>query len=356
MSAYQSPFFRAEFFEGLEQSGCVNVNTGWNPCHFISTDNDLKLFLPGYLKQHSYGEYIFDWAIADAIENAGYQYYPKWVMQLPFSPIELPDCVPENKLRALLSSVINQCLAKDILTAQFLYVPQSWIPSLKESNALLRHSIFFKWYNRDFQDFNDFIEILNRKRAKECRRERNKVYEAGFEIQRFTGESINEELIKQFYPLYQRTYLLRSGHSGYLNYEFFVNWLMAVKEQALIVTTKHDGSMVAAALFLFDSQTLYGRYWGSTERDRGLHFECCFYQGMEFCIEKGLKYFNPGVQGEHKVRRGFEPYLSNSAYFYNNPSLTNSIRSYFNEETRQLNAYLGYLKQKLPFKQPAALP
>ncbi len=354
LGVFRSPFFSAPFFENLELSGSVGVKTGWEPCHITSTNLDSTLFLPGYLKQHSYGEYIFDWSIADAIENAGFQYYPKWVMQLPFTPIELPECFAPAELNDLTSFVKTLCLEKAILTAQLLYVPESWLSCLKDSGALIRHNIFFKWHNRGFGDFNDYVEILNRKRAKECRRERNKVYKADFQIERFTGDSINESLIKQFYPLYQRTYLLRSGHGGYLNYEFFLNWLTAIKDHVLIVTAQHSGRLIAAALFLFDSNTLYGRYWGSTDRDSGLHFECCFYQGMEFCIEHGLRYFNPGVQGEHKVRRGFEPYVSNSAYFYFNSSLANSIQAYFNQETRQLNEYLMYLKQKLPFKQPAA--
>ncbi len=356
VESFQSPFYSSSFFQGLETSSCVGPERGWQPCHFYSSPSKTEFFLPGYLKYHSYGEYVFDWSIADALSNAGFQYYPKWVMQLPFTPIEIADAISQKHLPEILDASLQEFNRLGLLTAQYLYVPGAWLSALQDSGALIRRSIFFKWQNKDFKDFDDFLDSLTQKRAKECRRERRKVLKSNFIIDKVTGEDITDELIEQFYLLYRRTYLMRSGHEGYLNLSFFRQWLMANKNRALIVTASRNQQLIAAALFLFDQHTLYGRYWGSLDRDSGLHFECCFYQGMEFCIERGLPFFNPGVQGEHKVRRGFEPYLVNSAYYYFHAPLIATMKNYFNQEKQQLDAYLTYLQHRLPFKPPTASP
>jgi hypothetical protein len=354
LKSYGSPFHSPAFFYHLEGSDSVSQQHGWQPYHLVSSYHGKEYFLPGYLKQHSYGEYIFDWSLADALIQAGYHYYPKWVMQYPFTPIEMKNCLPEEAIPSFVENSREYFRSLNLLTAQYLYLPETWISLFRQSGALIRQSIFFNWKNLGYRDWQDYSTRLSAKRAKECRRERRKIAQLGYEIERLSGNAINEQVIKDFYQFYQKTYLLRSGHTGYLNYVFFHRWLLACKEQALLVTARRGKKLVAGALFLFDDTTLYGRYWGSHDRNNGLHFECCFYQGMEFCIENNLKYFNPGVQGEHKVRRGFEPYLVSSAYYYFMPSIVEPIATYFKQEQQQLMRYLNYLEGILPFKPPIA--
>lgn len=354
-SRFYSPFASLAFFQALESSGSTSAETGWQPWHVQVTDEQNQPhFLPGYMKHHSYGEYVFDWNIARAVNQAGIPYYPKWVMQLPFTPIALP--FEEYKITVNDIHQLNTQLKPDSpITNQFLYVPDSWQTAFIESGALMRSSIFFRWHNQGYSVLTDYLSQLTQKRAKEIRRERRKAQAHNTQISRFSGEAISDAIIKRFYPFYRRTYLKRSGHSGYLNEAFFLDWLNRVKQSALIVLAQRDQQDIAAALFLFDDSTLYGRYWGCRGDDRDssygqLHFECCYYQGMEFCIEQKLRFFNPGVQGEHKVVRGFEPYLAQSAYFYHHPQLHQQVGDYLVDENRQTRHYLNYLQQKLPFK------
>lgn len=357
-STTKSPFASLAFFQALESSGSTSADTGWLPRHIqIANQQNQYPFIPGYLKHHSYGEYVFDWNIASAVNQAGIPYYPKWVMQLPFTPIELP--FSDYKITVDDIHQINaQLKPESPVTNQFLYIPESWQSTFEKSGALLRSSIFFRWHNNGFNELADYLTQLTQKRAKEIRRERRKAREQNAQFYRYSGETITDEIIKRFYPFYRHTYLKRSGHSGYLNEAFFSDWLTREKQSALIVIAQRDEQDIAAALFLFDSSTLYGRYWGcrDDDKDRGyghLHFECCYYQGMEFCIEQNIRFFNPGVQGEHKVVRGFEPYLARSAYFYHHPQLHQQVGDYITDENNQTQHYLKYLQQKLPFKPTA---
>jgi hypothetical protein len=352
LEGFGSPFHNSAFFNILETSGCVTLEQGWQPHHIVFQFEGADYFLPGYLKYHSYGEYIFDWLIADAVSNAGLRYYPKWVMQYPFTPIQMVESLPERVQAPFIKSLKDYFTNQNLLTAQFLYIPETWVQCFVNAGALIRQSIFFLWRNRNYRDWQDFVSELSAKRAKECRRERQKILQSDYSIERLTGSAITEEIIKEFYPLYQHTYRLRSGHSGYLNYAFFREWLLSCKDQVLLVTARRAKELIASALMLFNSNTLYGRYWGSYDRNSGLHFECCYYQGIEFCIERRLQYFNPGVQGEHKVRRGFEPFLVSSAYFYFEPSIKDAVAHYFNLEQTQLDNYLLQLKERLPFRRP----
>lgn len=344
------PFYTPKFLQALESSGAVSRLTGWQPKHLsYTTAEGNSYLLPGYLKSHSYGEYVFDWGIADAIRRAGINYYPKWVAQFPFTPVEMPKTIKPFD-SATLGYLVDTLWSDSPVTAQLLYLPKQWCDVVLGAGGLIRQSIFFCWHNQDYQTFDDHLNSLTAKRSKDVRRERRKVMATGLNINRFSGSEITDELIDRFYPFYRHTYLSRSGHAGYLNRLFFSSWLLDIRDQTMLVIASNNTEDVAAALFVHDHETLFGRYWGSTINDGLLHFECCYYQGMEYCIERNLKRFNPGVQGEHKVRRGFEPYLVNSAYFYRDPHLRQQLAGYFSDETQQLKHYLTELKGKLPFR------
>ena len=349
-ATFNHPFYNAHFFNSLENSGATHTTNGWLPQHLEMTSNNHSIIIPGYLKDHSYGEYIFDWSIADAITRMGINYYPKWVMQFPFTPIPFPEIASEKWIEQLFDGIENYLQKRSLITAQLLYFPRSWRPIAEQRDGLIRHSIEFNWHNRGYRDFSDYLSKLKAKKAKNIRQERRKVNDAGYQIEQYVGSSINESIVERFLPFYKITYLKRSGHEGYLNFSMLRNWLLNISENSVIFIVKQGNQDVAASLMVFDDTTLYGRYWGSYHTAELLHFECCYYQGIEFCIKQGLKQFNPGVQGEHKVTRGFEPSFSSSYYFYQIPELKQAISRAFAEETQQLQGYQNYLNDRLPFK------
>ncbi|NVJ51002.1 MAG: GNAT family N-acetyltransferase [Gammaproteobacteria bacterium] len=352
------PFYSPQFFNALHLAGCTGVEQGWQAAHF----NYQQWILPGYFKQHSYGEYIFDWSIAQAVEQAGVNYYPKWVCQLPFTPIsmsqpaflrkQMPAQQQPTSLAELVAELLEQLAKRNVLTAQFLY-PHASLAKQLAPLMLTRHSIQFYWQNQNYRDFKDYLDGLNQKRAKDVRRERRKVSEMGIECRWLNAEELTADAIKRFMPFYQRTYLKRSGHAGYLNQDFFLKWLLTFRDRVHLVEALKSGETVACALFIESNDELYGRYYGSYCETDFLHFEICYYQAIEYAIARKFTRVNPGVQGEHKVRRGFAPELTPSYYRYFNSSLERSIAAAFQQETRELRQYLNYLNQRLPFKASA---
>ncbi|NVJ62538.1 MAG: GNAT family N-acetyltransferase [Gammaproteobacteria bacterium] len=347
-----SPFYHSKFFRALETSGSVSAQTGWHPQHLKLFNDSSSTLIPGYAKSHSYGEYIFDWNIADAVTRAGIQYYPKWVSQFPFSPVEAPNTqlLDSTSAQQAFKSALADYFEPRFLTAQLLYQPEKLVHQLEQLGGLTRKNIGFKWENTGYQCFDDFLVCLKPKSAKNIRQERRKVANQNLNVKVYHDTSITSEVIERFYPFYRLTYQKRSGTNGYINLMAFDQWLMEISNQTYLVFAQDNGQDVASALFVADKDTLYGRYWGSRLSERLLHFELCYYRGIEICIENKLKFFNPGVQGEHKVRRGFAPYWTYSSYFYFDPILRGQIHNYFKEETEQLEHYRAALTEKLPFR------
>ncbi|MEE4245576.1 MAG: GNAT family N-acetyltransferase, partial [Kangiellaceae bacterium] len=295
-----SPFESPCFFNSLTDSGSCTTERGWSAKHLMigsnsatggSNNNSDQQYIPGYLKHHSYGEYVFDWSLANAFEHAGYNYYPKWVSQLPFTPIPMRNLPADASLYQRLIAKLNSEL--DVLTYQFLYYPDLIIDLLEEQGAYRRRSVHFRWHNNDYRDFDDMLSHYSRKRAKEIRRERRKVTEQNITIRRFSSTELTDDIVERFFLFYRLTYLKRSGHHGYLTLSFFQQWLANHADNLLIIIANDGQQDIAAALFAYDCDTLYGRYWGSAYSNQLLHFELCYYQGMEFCLENDLKYFNP---------------------------------------------------------------
>lgn len=343
------PFTRHAFLLAMEQSGCTSATTGWLPQHCVITENgQLQAAMPLYLKFHSYGEYVFDWSWADAWHQCGLSYYPKLLNAIPFTPATGPRWTSrEVQFEAALFSAVNDRMNRDQLSGfHSLFPPRSQyaLPGLQR-----RLGCQFHWFNQGFHSFDDFLQTFNARKRKAIKRERRKVVEQRFDIETVPGCELDAADWLGFNTLYQRTYLKRSGHEGYLNAAFFQSLGQAMPQQVMMTKAFLQGEWVAAALYLFDRETLYGRYWGATEEFDGLHFECCYYRGIEYAIANRLHRFDPGAQGEHKIQRGFTPVITQSLHQLREPRLADAVAGFLQEEGRHIEHYCMQARQMLPF-------
>ena len=355
------PFIQHAFLAALEGSGCASARTGWQPRHMLLMNGDEPIaVMPLYTKDNSYGEFVFDWGWAEAYQRYGLNYYPKLVTAIPFTPVAGPRAgvssaeAPQTVFKALLDA-LHRLAAEHGCSSWHLLFPdqplQASLQAMKESGAFLqREAVQFHWYNRGYLAFDDFLAGLRSSRRKNVKRERRLVAEQGISLQRKTGADISDDEWHGFYRCYVDTYRKRSGHDGYLNRDFFDRLRATMAGQLMLVVARHAGEIVASSLFLFDDRLLYGRYWGALEDFSCLHFETCFYQGIEFCIERGLVEFDPGTQGEHKLMRGFEPVKSVSYHWIANPRFRAAIADFLSHERRSTERYKQQAETFLPYK------
>lgn len=348
------PFLRYEFLHALEQSGSVSKKSGWAPLHLSLKDGPHTIaVMPMYIKQHSYGEYVFDWAWADAYAHHGYDYYPKLVTSIPFTPAYGPRIGTKRALEEIvpaISQAIPQ-IAKEIGASSWHGLfPEKELHTLLEKNGLMsRLGTQYHWFNKNYRDFEHFLEFFTSRKRKNLRKERQKVLNHSVELKVFTGTEISDALLHRFYHFYQITYLKR-GRKGYLTPQFFTLLRDTMPEQLVLVIAEANNQAVAGALSLKSSDTLYGRYWGCLEEYDSLHFETCYYQGIEYCIREGLKRFDPGAQGEHKIQRGFEPIETWSAHWIKEPGFQAGINQFLEEEAESMKHQIEELRTWLPFR------
>jgi predicted N-acyltransferase len=361
----ENPFVQHAFLLALEQSGCVSAEKGWQAKHIALMDKTRTLaVMPLYAKNHSYGEFVFDWGWADAYTRHGLDYYPKLITAIPFSPVEGPriGVSPGSKtsmvLKALLDAVHQLAESHDYSSWHLLFPGlrlQHTLAAMKDEGAFLqREAVQFHWFNRDYRNFDDFLATLRSARRKNLKRERRRVAEQGVKIERKTGTDISDEEWQGFYHCYMSTYRKRSGHDGYLNHDFFDRLRSTMARQLMLVVARRDDQIVACSLFLFDHQRLYGRYWGALEDISCLHFEACLYQGIEFCIAHGLQVFDPGTQGEHKLMRGFEPIKSVSYHWIVNRRFRAAIADFLNQEKYSTDEYRRHAEKYLPYRKDSS--
>jgi predicted N-acyltransferase len=353
------PFVRYEFLAALEDSGCTTAPTGWQAFHGIASDGDRLLgAMPLYLKTHSYGEYVFDWSWANAYHQAGYEYYPKLINAIPFTPAtgprlgvnpDLPPAQQQQVVEALLVATLQIVEQKSLSGFHSLFPSSQDAPTFAE-HLLQRLDCQYHWFNQNYSDFDDFLQTFSSRKRKNVNKERARVAEQGFTVHMVEGGDLNGEDWQHFYQLYRRTYLKRSGHDGYLNESFFQQIGAAMSQHIVMAQAWRDGEWCAAALYLKDATTLYGRYWGALEEFDALHFECCYYQGVEYAIRRKLQRFDPGAQGEHKIARGFTPVLTQSFHYLQEPAFASAIRRFLIEEKEHLRMYCDDARQQLPFK------
>lgn len=350
------PFLSYEFLSALEQSGCVSAASGWCPKHITVYDQDkLLACTPLYEKNHSWGEYVFDHIWADAYHRNGKQYYPKWLTAIPFTPcagkrfLINPTANAELIIKQISNYVRVQADIEGISSWHCLFPEQPQIDWLCDSSMLLREDVQFQWQNRGYRDFQDYLQHFTSSHRKKIKRERRGLMQRGVEMIRLLGSEITSELWLVFYQFYAQTYLKR-GQQPYLSLTFFQLLAADMPEKLLLVLARKDTDYVGAALSFVGRDTLYGRYWGGLQQYRGLHFEACYYQGLEFCIEQGLQRFDSGAQGEHKISRGFEPVSRYSVHWIRDAQFATAISAFLQREKTGVQHYKQQAASYLPFK------
>ena len=352
------PFMQHSFLLSLEESKCVGEGTGWYTFHLVvKEEEDVIALMPMYIKTDSHGEFIFDWSWADAFYRNGLDYYPKLVSAIPFTPASGPRlCVLDESKRTHISSLIKEGIEEisielGISSAHILLPEKKELTPYVDSGFSTRTSYSFHWFNNNYSDFDDFLKELTSRQRKNLRKERSKISDQNIHMERIPGEDITEELWESFFKFYQITYLKR-GMQAYLNLDFFHKISERLPESLLLVIAKEAKTKghLAGALNFCDSKNLYGRYWGCLEEYDSLHFESCYYQGIEHCIEMKLNKFDPGVQGEHKIKRGFLPVETFSSHWIKDDRFKKAIDDFLIREREHILEYNERCKSLLPFK------
>ncbi|MFL6709466.1 MAG: GNAT family N-acetyltransferase [Massilia sp.] len=348
-----NPFLSYAFLHALHESGSAAPDAGWQPQFIALYDQDDRLAaaLPLYVKLHSYGEYVFDWAWADAYQRNGLDYYPKLLSAIPFTPVTGPRlmAVNEKARAALLKVLVKTQQATPVSSTHILYPPEEQARQLQQAGYMLRSGVQFHWLNQGYKDFDAFLATLEHKKRKNIRAERRKVREAGVSVRRVRGGDATQDDWRLFNRCYRHTYAAHHS-TPYLNLDFFQRIGRDMPDNILLVIAERDGRPIAASLVIHSDEVLYGRYWGELEHVPCLHFECAYYQPLEFCIEQGIAVFEGGAQGEHKMARGFLPTRTWSAHWLAHPAFADAIEQYLAREAGGIDDYIDELNDRNPFK------
>lgn len=360
--AQPTPFLRHEFLSALTSTQCATEETGWGPRFVTLVDERtgaLAAMAPLYVKNHSYGEYVFDWAWADAYQRNGLAYYPKLVCAVPFTPVQGTRliAVDDAARRQLAATLVALAEQSDVSSLHVLFPTEAEADALAGLGMMRREGIQFHWLNDGYRDFDDFLSTLEQKKRKNIRAERRKVREAGVTLRRVRGEDATDADWRFFNRCYRQTYREHFS-SPYLNLDFFRTIARTMPENLLLVIAEHGGRPIASSLLIYqrDANTggaLYGRYWGAIEHVPCLHFETAYYQPLEFCIEEKLSVFEGGAQGEHKMARGFMPTVTHSAHWLAHPAFADAVARFLDNEANMIHAHADELREHDPFKKRA---
>ena len=347
-----TPLLSHAFLSALENSGSVGASTGWSPRHLIVKQGDqLVGAVPLYLKSHSYGEYVFDWAWADAYQRSGPDYYPKLLSAIPFSPISSARLLSQRSdIRQLMIEALESVLQQHKLSsAHVLFPDEADAQQFEVAGWLKRTGVQFRWQNKNYSDFEDFLATLSHDKRKKIHQERKKVQLAGVVCRAIKGADASDADWDFFYVCYCNTY--REHHSTpYLTRAFFAEIGKTMPENCLLIVAEIDEKPIACTLNIYNAKTLYGRYWGAMQFVSGLHFELCYYQAQQFCIAEKIEYFEGGAQGEHKLARGFEPRPTYSYHKIAHPDFEAAIQDFLKRESAGMAAYTNELEERAPFK------
>jgi len=352
-----NPFVSYTFLHALEASGSVSEASGWKPQHLCLFENErLVAFAPCYLKTHSHGEFVFDWAWADAYQRCGRKYYPKLLTAVPYSPVPGPRLLVQKnhphclRLRKeLVDLALAQCEALDLSSWHCNFVDQSDCQALRQELLLARSDWQFHWFNRPYACFDDFLATLRAKKRKNIRRDRRLVTQAGIRFVHKTGAELTVGDLDFVHACYRRTFFEHGNHPA-LTRAFFAHLAAASPNSLLVVFALRNDKAVAMSLYLVGGGRLYGRYWGSLEQIPGLHFETAYHQGIEYCIANHLQVFEPGAQGEHKISRGFTPVRTHSFHHVRDPAFRAAIANFLQKEQIWLDRYRQQLGARQPFR------
>jgi uncharacterized protein len=350
------PFLRHEFLLALEQSGCAAARTGWTPRHLIIEDAQgvPAAAMPLFRKAHSRGEFVFDFSWAGAYAQQGLQYYPKLLTAVPFTPVSGPRVLvgPNVDGKAITRSVVRAALdyarSEQLSSWHVLFPTDETAADLDRAGLILRRDCQFHWYNHGYESFEAFLATFTAEKRKKAKRERRRVAEAGIEFDTLHGGDMTASLWDIVYEFYAETFH-RHGHEPYLNLDFFKRVSAAMPNELMLKVARLGAEPIAVAIFFVGSEALYGRYWGAGGNFHSLHFEACYYQGIEYCIEKKLQRFEPGTQGEHKVPRGFIPTLTHSAHYIADRRFAAAIRDYAQREARGVDSYAAAVNEHVPY-------
>jgi predicted N-acyltransferase len=303
------------------------------------------------VKDHSYGEYVFDWAWADAYQRHGLDYYPKLLSAIPFTPVTGPRLLARDAhaRAALVDTLRKTQQASDVSSSHILFPEDAEARQLAEAGYMLRSGVQFHWVNAGYADFDAFLATLEHKKRKNIRAERRKVREAGVTMRRVRGVDALESDWRFFNRCYRHTYAAHHS-TPYLNLDFFLRIAAAMPQNLMLVVAERGGKPIASSLVIHTEDTLYGRYWGALEHVPCLHFETAYYQPLEFCIEQGIATFEGGAQGEHKMARGFLPTRTWSAHWLAHPSFADAIERFLEREAGGIDDYIDELNDRNPFR------
>ena len=354
--ADDNPTLCHAYLQSMIDAGCTTAKSGWLP-QFLTLWRDIDGqqtlcgAVPLYVKSHSYGEYVFDWAWADAYQRHGLEYYPKLLAAVPFTPCSggrlLARTSADRKI--LVDGLINLAGQSDVSSLHVLFPNVDDHQHLTNAGMMPRTSIQFHWQNAGYTRFDDFLATMSHDKRKKVKQERRKVSEAGITFKRLVGTDITTEDWDFFVECYNHTYQAHFS-TPYLNRKFFGLIGERMPDNILLIVAEREGQPVASALNLFSEQTLYGRYWGALEFHSGLHFETCYYQALEFCIERGIQLFEGGAQGEHKLARGFLPAKCHSAHWLKHPEFATAVEDFLRRESGGIERHVNELSESSPFK------
>ncbi len=351
-----NPTVSHAFLSAMEDSGSVSAEAGWHPQHLTvyGPDGTLAAASPLYLKNHSYGEYVFDWGWADAYERAGGRYYPKFQSSVPFTPVTGPrllvrpdaDPVMADVLRA---GMMQLCERTGVSSVHVTFIDEEDWRRFGEQGWLLRTGEQFHWENRDYENFDDFLSALSSRKRKNIKKERRKVAEHGLDIRVLSGSDLTEDVWDAFFRFYLDTSSRKWGQA-YLERSFFSLMSERMSDRVALVMAYDNGLPVAGALNLVGTDTIYGRNWGCLADYRFLHFELCYYQAIDYAIQHGLKCVEAGAQGSHKLQRGYLPVKTYSAHWIRDPGLRDAIDHYLKSERRHVDDEIDVLSRHSPFR------
>ncbi|VTU28547.1 GNAT family N-acetyltransferase [Variovorax sp. RA8] len=350
-----SPFMRHAYLAALEQSDSASPESGWAP-RFLTVwrGRELAAACPMYLKGHSYGEYVFDWAWANAYQQHGLAYYPKAVVAVPFTPVPGTRLLAQDDAsRALLvQALLAWCKEEELSSLHLLFGADEDIEACADAGLMLRHTVQFHWKNAQWKDFDAFLASLSHDKRKKIRQERRKVHDAGVRFRWSRGADIREADWDFFYRCYARTYR-EHGNPPYLKPQFFGRMAEDMPEAWLLFIAERSGKPIASSLIALsaDASVAYGRYWGALERVDCLHFEACYYQPLAWCIEHGVQRFEGGAQGEHKMARALMPVKTTSAHWLAHPAFADAVERFLDREDEGIANYLDHLGERSPFRQ-----
>jgi predicted N-acyltransferase len=352
----KDPFLKHGFLHGLEKTDCLEPQ-GWYPQHLVVMEKGLLVgALPLFVRDNSYGEFVFDWSWADAYERAGGRYYPKLVSAVPFSPVMGQRLLVDRShpaaseiVKSLINTVRNACENSDFSSWHCLFPHESEMTDLKNEGLLVRLGCQYHWLNDNYRDFDDFLGRLISKKRKQIKRERRKVTESELSIEVLEGQDISADHWSTFYNFYCSTFERKWGAPRFTE-DFFQQLQLNLPDTAVLLLASDRKKIVAGAFALRGGDTLYGRHWGCAEHYDNLHFELCYYRTIEFCIEKKLRRLDAGAQGEHKIARGFVPVRTWSAHWLKEQSFRSAVRQFLVQETNSIEEYLAALGDHSAFR------